>query len=281
MRYRIGEQIIIFTTLYNEQGNVVTGATITAEMEKPNGVSAGPFLSTESSSFPGIYKIEIPSQELDQLGNYIVRTLSTGYSPEFTTFFLGQSGGGGGGGIGAYKLSIDCKDQYNHIISDALVSIRIGNTIISSLLTDVSGHAEFNLEAGTYNVLVYKAGYSFEKYTFTINNDVTATITGSILSLPPAENPELCRVYIRTVDLGLGAVSGVEININYDVPEEIGTNLGIDKWTKVITDNNGVAYFDAPKGSNVLVRVHKASVNVKVKIPDKDSVYLTDLFEFT
>jgi hypothetical protein len=82
------------------------------------------------------------------------------------------------------------------------------------------------------------------------------------------------------VDLGLSAVSGVEININYDVPEEIGTSLGINKWAKVVTDNDGVAYFDAPKGSNVLVRIPKASINVKIKIPtDKDSVYLTDLFE--
>jgi hypothetical protein len=81
-----------------------------------------------------------------------------------------------------------------------------------------------------------------------VSSDTTIDITGTALVLPAPDIPGLCRVYIRSVDLGLNAVSGIDIYVNYDVPEEIGSSVGIDRWDKLITDNDGVAYFDAPQG---------------------------------
>jgi hypothetical protein len=275
MRYKIGESAIVYTTLYDENDNLITGASITGDLLKPDGSVSGPYILDENTNFPGLYSIKLSSSILNQTGHYTMRLMATDFPVQFVSFFVGAPSG-----AGIYKLSINCKDQNDNVIPDCLVSLRVNDTIISTLLTDISGHAEFNVEQGTYDIYVFKANYVFTKQTISVNSDTTIDITGTALILPAPDIPGLCRVYIRSVDLGLNAVSGIDIYVNYDVPEEIGSNVGIDRWDKLTTDNEGIAYFDAPQGSNVLVRIPKARVNVKIKIPtDKNSVYLTDLFE--
>lgn len=183
---------------------------------------------------------------------------------------------------GLQKLTIFSKTSSDETIPATLHSIFSGSTFVTSKLSDDEGKSVFSLMPGNFEIRAYKTGYYFPPQVITLADaDVTATITGDPLIYTPAPSPTACRVHIYAVDLGLSPVSGILVEVNYDLPEKVGDKIGAGRIRKLYTDSEGHTYFDAPQGSMVKVIIPLARIDQVVRIPvDKVAVSITELLTF-
>lgn len=105
----------------------------------------------------------------------------------------------GGAGVGVFPITITVTDGTNPL-QNVIAAIYDSGVLAGKLTTDASGNATFSLNAGTYEVALFKGGYQFTpedravtgNQTGTLTDDLEMTATGSIT---PPVNPALCRLY--------------------------------------------------------------------------------------
>lgn len=105
----------------------------------------------------------------------------------------------GGAGVGVFPITITVTDGIDPL-QNVIAALYDGAVLAGKLTTDVLGNATFSLNAGTYEVALFKGGYQFapEDRTVTasqagtLTDDLEMTATGSIT---PPVNPALCRLY--------------------------------------------------------------------------------------
>jgi hypothetical protein len=90
MRYNTGETAIVYTALYDENDNLITGASITGDLLRPDGSVSGPYILNENTNFPGLYSIELQPSILNQIGHYTMRLIATDFPVQFVSFFVGR-----------------------------------------------------------------------------------------------------------------------------------------------------------------------------------------------
>jgi hypothetical protein len=106
------------------------------------------------------------------------------------------------GGTGAYAITVNVKEGVTNI-SGATVSFTQGSDVYSAT-TNSSGNASFSLDAGTFTLAIFKAGYSFTPESVTVSALATLNKTITATSLPPAADPARKTIQITTKD-GNGA----------------------------------------------------------------------------
>jgi hypothetical protein len=290
MKYEVNKSAWIRFFLTDAEGNPKTGLIYSDVSVKyiKYGQTSFTTKTLDTTNFRelgnGIYEVQFTGTELDTLGSFIVfiSPATPGlFVPVAKEDEISDSAGLYKVVGGPYSLTIRTLERAdNSPIPNVSVYLLQSDKPQFYLLTDSNGVGSLNVVEGTYDIRAYKTGYVFTTITTTITASTEITALGDELTLPAPSQPDLCRVYVRTVDLGISGVSGVDVMVNYETPEEVGTAVGVSKWVTYKTDADGITYFDAPKGCNVLVRIPKAGLNVKITIPtDKNSVYLTDLIE--
>jgi len=293
MKYEVSKSAWIRIYLTDAEGNPKTGLTYSDVSVRyiKYGQTSFTTKTLDTTNFRelgnGVYEVQFTGTELDTLGSFIIFVSPTTpglFVPVAKEDEVSETAGLYKVLSGApYSLTIrTLKRADNSPIPNVSVYLIQSDKPQFYLLTDSSGAGSLNVVEGTYDIRAYKPNYVFTTITTTITASTSTGITalGDELTLPAPSTPDLCRVYVRTVDLGVSGVSGIDVMVNYETPEEVGTAVGVSRWLTYKTDNDGNTYFDAPKGSNVLVRIPKAGLSVKITIPtDKNSVYLTDLIE--
>ncbi len=102
-------------------------------------------------------------------------------------------------GSGAYSVTLLAFDTSNHVVvPGAALGIRnLDQTaLLVSAVTDVSGHATANLDAGSYLVTATAPGFMFGAFdTLAISGAKTDTVPGTWFDPGTPSSPSLCRVY--------------------------------------------------------------------------------------
>jgi hypothetical protein len=111
-------------------------------------------------------------------------------------------GGGGSSGTGAYAITVNVKEGVTNM-SGATVSLTQGSDVYTAT-TNASGNASFSLDAGTFTLAIWKAGYSFTPESVTVTAAATLNKTITSTALPPATDPARKTIQITTKD-GNGA----------------------------------------------------------------------------
>lgn len=279
-RYNLGEAVRVVVLLYDDYNNPVPGKTVLLYLQKPTNEIIGPYTMIEVPFFTGAYEYTLnPENEIDIEGDYYLKFVCEGFKDTFDMLLVRNYMLAPGISANIVDVTLQTKEK---ISEESIPYVHIyflsNNVTLFYALTNEIGVIRLSIPSGTYSIRGYKSGYVFTTIDMPITADGTIVISGNPISIPAPTTPDLCRVVIHTVDLGLEAVAGVEVKVTYNIPIEVGDTVGIGRLHLFYTDVDGTTYFDAPKGASVVVQIPKAGINTIVKIPiDKDVVYFTEL----
>jgi hypothetical protein len=166
-------------------------------------------------------------------------------------------------------------------------------TLRAQGLTDSDGRAGFVVPGGLYELRLYKLGVVFgaqrgvlvEEPLLTTN---TFDVTGTLLTLPLATDPRLCRCTGRFVTLDNRPISGMSISImqkgeaGFQVPKIVDGNMVSAQKLVTKTNQNGLATIDLFRGGQYYVTFSGEEDTVwNVKVPDRPSANLIELIHPT
>lgn len=147
--------------------------------------------------------------------------------------------------------------------------------IVFSGTTDVAGEVATGLPAGTYKVLVFLLGYSFEQMTLVVEEGGgTYPVSGDLVVVPPPSSPSVCRLYafLRNQD-GTGRPD-VRLTV-YVIPSPVHdvAEMKVDK----ATDEDGYVFFDVVRGIRVRVTILGRGVTREITVPDSPTADIFDV----
>jgi len=286
-RYNKGESVELITSLFNENGNRVSGASVYATIKKPDGTITQDYPFTEDPQFSGIYKLTLDPTILDLEGFYLIKISSESYEPQYTQILVKDFAEIKGLGAGIYKVTIKTIFVDNQAgIPDTFVNILTsdGEFVVNGR-TDTSGQVIFNLNAGSYKVRATNLGIAtFDETTISVSSDTTISIAGERIVISPPADAGLVRIYgnIRDLNLSLANIDKVQISFKIYPPgiPQFSKEVLIDTFEvfATIDKNTGNFYVDLAKGIRVRVVCREAELYKDFVTPlDKDIVPLKNL----
>ena len=184
------------------------------------------------------------------------------------------SGGGGGDcdGSGAYLISITVDDGTDPI-QNADVRFTMG---VESYVqrTDVNGQISFNLNDGTWDVTITRAGYSFTPTQLVVDGPETETYSMTAVVIVPAVDPDTTTGYMVVRDNTLTPQSGVvvEIRMIEEAPEY--GNLFDKTWIADTSDVDGLVSWLLVKEATYEMRINGELVCMTFEVPsDAESTW--------
>ena len=93
---------------------------------------------------------------------------------------------------GTYTITVDSKDGSGAIVPQVLIQVKnAGGSVVRSQYTDSSGSVDIELDAGTFTLVPYKAGWNFTNSVIVVSASATETVTGTaVASADTALTPE-------------------------------------------------------------------------------------------
>ena len=158
----------------------------------------------------------------------------------------GSGAWGGAGGSGALSVVIPVNDTASAALQNVRVSMTL-NANIYQATTDASGHASFNLDAGTYAAAATYPGYQStgNSYTVTLAGLQSPAIVMTAITVPGPTNPSDCRLYGYLYDQAGIIMPLASVNWTLgNAASNVGRNSGL-----IQTDTTGYCYLDVTLGS--------------------------------
>lgn len=158
-----------------------------------------------------------------------------------------------GSGDGAFTITVTVTDGAAPL-QNAHIRVSDGVTPATGT-TNVSGEAEFALDAATYSVAVTKAGYQFTPTTRTVTGEEAGTLTNdlamSLVVIPPSEDPTICRLYMGFQNLkGVRTEGTFTVELENDVASKTDATF-LSATVSSIWHVDGYAYCDVPLSSEI------------------------------
>jgi hypothetical protein len=204
--------------------------------------------------------------------------ISTGGTGPWTTY-------DGGLGTGQYTATINVKDDVPANVSGAKVTVHNASNddtpFYGPVTTDANGNAVFTIEGNVY-VRVSKAGYNFAPTAKNITASDTYNITGTVLTITPPSDPDLCRLCIYPITLDNQDVTGLKIEISSKdgftkINGEFIKNSTLE-FTYDDTTTPDSYYFDAVQGATVNIACGDLwTGNQEIFVPSEATKDLKDL----
>ncbi len=165
-------------------------------------------------------------------------------------------------------LTLACEDQNDDPVVDALLSIYDTNlaNLITSGRTDSSGVLTLSLPNGTYQVLGFANGYSFEEDEVVVSGATSHLVTSTKLTISAPGNPSVCRLYAFFKDMTGEAMEGVEVSVGNLFNQGSESVAGV--VLNGVTNAQGLVYFDLVRGLRVRISVKGTSIVRDVVVPN-------------
>lgn len=163
-------------------------------------------------------------------------------------------------GAGIYEITVTFLDQYAAPIEMAYLNVlNSGGHRIAYGLSNSSGVATFNVDAGTYTIRSYKAMVSFSDTTVVVTDDAAQMILGTTFTpTPPAPGMQTVYGYVNHGDATAGEDAVVTAVPLFDTNvDNIALTL---KEITVVVDTDG--YFE-------LELIQRAAYQVSIKYGTK------------
>ncbi len=153
----------------------------------------------------------------------------------------------------------------------------------TSAVTDSDGIATVTLPAGTYDLYVFKIGYSTVQPQLVVVDAILENsfqVNGHLKKLPEPQDPTLCRVSGNVITFSGTPAKSFELTFTQD-PKNIivGKRQVFNRPIMVKSDNKGYFEFDLLRKVKYKADVQNYFGNeeIIVKTPDRPAVYVSDL----
>ena len=161
-------------------------------------------------------------------------------------------------GDGAYPVVVTIEDGDGNPLEGATVRL-VGGITGYHLPTDADGEATFQLNAGTYDVYVALAGYSFAAgQEHVVSSDpgtqaVTFEMTQVVVT--PSADPELTTAYLTIRDSQGNPVADQQCVFQLVNPADVaGTGWRRNRFTGT-SDENGLVQVQLPRSAQCSIRI--------------------------
>jgi hypothetical protein len=189
--------------------------------------------------------------------------------------------------IGSNQITFTALDQNSLPIPNVQITVKNTTSQITLAVanTDINGNAILGLPAGVFNVLYYKAFYTFgtQPYALTVTTDQAVGISG--VSFQPASTlPNICTLFSYVTDASGNAVVGAVIRakLTSNFPYTPGTSmLATKSLVEVLTDSSG--YFSLPLIQGSSVEINSPDLYITISdyvVPNQSSLDLSTLLGF-
>jgi hypothetical protein len=170
----------------------------------------------------------------------------------------GAGAWGTGTGIGANLVTLTVQSSGAVPIASVPVTVKnSGQTATVAVgTTDVNGQVAFNLDNGTYKVLVVSSpSYTtLPVQTLVVSGTTTATYTLSAFNPGTPTSPSLCRIFgtLRKLDGSVAVNSKVSFSLISSLPVESNDTLIVVRQIEALTDTAGYFFVDLTRSSTLL-----------------------------
>jgi hypothetical protein len=173
------------------------------------------------------------------------------------------------------------------LLQGVVVSVVTTESLIETAaraMTDSSGIAGFDVPDGTYELRAYKRGVIFQSARIEVVGDGAYTLSGTLLNVPVATDPRLCRCTGRFVDQSNRPIAGVTVILTpsnesgLEVPKVVDGDMVSSQPAYLTTDQFGYVSIDLFRGGEYFVTFSgNDDVVWNFKVPDRPSANLIDL----
>jgi len=180
---------------------------------------------------------------------------------------------------GIYNVTISTKTAGGSGIPFTMINVlNDQGKLLHEFQTDQNGNASITLNQGTYHIRAYAVGYTFTESIVNITQDTQIDLTGSEIYYTPSPDPALCRIHIYVKDFGLQPRANIRVYVDIsDLPQTIGSNIGVLNTQTFLTDANGYVYFDVAQGATITVNIPDARLKKEFTVPLQSSLNLADI----
>lgn len=155
---------------------------------------------------------------------------------------------------------------------------------IARATSDSLGIAGFDLPDGLYELRAYKRGVFFQPFRIAVEGDGAYDMAGRLQTTPSSEDPRICRVSGRFVNLGNRPMGGVTLLITgkgetgYSDPKVVDSQMVVGQGMYLKTNADGFATADLFRGGEFFLTFSGDDDTVwNFKVPDRDTANLIDL----
>ena len=203
----------------------------------------------------GRYRVELRSGTLSVASGIVSLSLTTGIFPEESMrlpetiddlLSLNHSAGswGAASGSGANLVTVTVTDGTNPL-ENAKIRLWEGVSDTGTVLTDVNGQVQFNLDDATYNVAITKPGYTFAagQTVVVLGDTIVSDLVMTSISITLPSDPDKATGALLCLDQFGGIEPQAEVHCC--ITQGSGaTGLGLNDsiWT-VAADDDGYAIF--------------------------------------
>lgn len=267
--------------------------------------------SVDATNLAGYYTIvvddEVVPLDLSKFdaGDYLIAAEAEGVDPKLRfSSQIGVLAGrlaedytdvSGSTGTNLVTLTVKEVDEDGDPIPNVTVVVRTSTGVLVTLgTTDTNGELEVNLDDGSYNVYLSRAG-SQDVYSNPNAIAVTSIATefemyGSVGTPDAPTNPGVTRIYGNVVAMGITAQAGISVIASIAYPDEVYTSEGMvisGSEYRTETDTDGYFYLDlipqkflGTTGVIYRIEIHEVDLLVEIAASDLNvggSLSLADL----
>jgi hypothetical protein len=180
---------------------------------------------------------------------------------------------------GSYARVITVQDGLGKNVIAANVEVwDSANTVFyQRLQTSSSGQVTFNMDAGTYTIRIYRAGYTFADATLTISGAGSTTYNMTPFTTPTASNVNMCRVYGYFMTPEGGYYTTLTPSAVVEETYDFSNNFYKGDVTGGYVAGTGLVYWDIVRGAKARVRIPEIGYEAEITVPDASSSKLDDL----
>jgi hypothetical protein len=165
---------------------------------------------------------------------------------------------------------VTVKDEDDEPLENATVRVSEGINVFT-VLSDASGVAEFNLDAATYALGIFKDGYQFTPTSIVVTapDDFIGILTRIVIPGPSGPNQCVCSIVTRNARGA--AQAGVKVSfslVSAPTPDSYATGA-----TSATSDGTGLLTVELRKGAHYNGR-RGSGVVVPFDVPDADEFEL-------
>jgi hypothetical protein len=192
-------------------------------------------------------------------------------------------------GTGNYEVTINVKAGGNNI-EGVQVTIHNSNDddtpIYGPLTTGVDGNAGLFMLDGNFTVRGSKSGFLMTPQAITVTGTGTKNVTGTIQTITPPSDPDLCRLVLFVTKLNKEDAKNLKIEAW--TKEKLSKTDGIFITNKIkrqkFTYDSGTTpdsyYYDAIQGEKIIINSPELGIDEKeIDVPAQATKDLADLID--
>jgi len=174
--------------------------------------------------------------------------------------------------VGAYQITLAVVDTLAVALQGVRIDIfdALGTGFLGRVWTAIGGAVNVALDAGTYQLRLFKSGYSFTvPELLTVSADATATFIGTnLMVIVPPSDPNLCAIYGVVRNIAGQPVPNARVTAYATTPQIIQGTQQHSEIACTLTDGTGFFRMELERLALVNFAIEDTNLDVERTVPD-------------